>query len=342
MKAESQIPNPKSQTNPNDQNRKSETPIGQSPSLGFGPSGFLGIWDLRFGAWKLPAGGLVLAATLVWAYWPTLCRLVAVWKSQPDYSHGFLVIPLSAYFLWATRDRFPGLSPRFAWPGLVLVLLSIGLRVASARYFLEQIDGWSIPLAIAGMVWAFGGFRVLWWSLPSILFLLFMVDLPFRVERWVSLPLQTVATRISAWTLQLLGVPAVPVGHTIYVDQVSIPLFVAEQCSGLRIFVGILALAYAYLVLARQAWWERVVLLLSVVPIALAANAARIVATGLLYRYISEEAGRGFAHDSAGLAMIVLAAAMFALVVWYLRRLFRTEEPVDLKTFVRERLREDS
>ena len=287
---------------------------------------------------RLWAGGLALVATLAWAYWPTLCRLVAVWRSQPDYSHGFLVVPLSAYFLWATRDRFPGFSQRFAWPGLVLVLLSVGLRIVTARYFLEQIDGWSIPLAIAGVVWAFGGLRVLWWSLPAILFMVFMVDLPFRVERWVSLPLQTVATKISAWTLQLLGVPAVPVGHTIYVYQVSVPLEVAQACSGLRIFVGILALAYAYLVLARQTWWEKLILLLSVVPIALAANATRIVATGLLYQYISEEAGRGFAHDSAGLAMIVLAAAMFALVVWYLRRLFKTVEPLDLKAVVRKRL----
>jgi exosortase len=289
---------------------------------------------------RLAAGGLVLAATLVWTYWPTLCRLVTQWRNQPDYSHGFLVGPLAVYFLWATRDRFPGWTPRFAWPGLVLVALSVGLRVVSAQYFLEPIDGWSIPLGIAGVVWAFGGGRVLLWSLPSIVFLLFLVPLPFRVERWVSLPLQSVATRISAWTLQLLGQPALAEGHTIILDQFR--LEVEQACSGLRIFVGVLALAFAYLVLASQTWIEKLVLLASVVPIALLSNATRIVATGLLYQYASEEAGRKFAHDSAGLVMIVLAAAMFAIVVWYLRRLFTAVEPIDIKTVIRERLHEIS
>jgi exosortase len=332
VKTKSQIPGPKRPKKGSEEPiREAETPDARARTVGVGRFDPFGMRGLGFGA-------LTLAATMVWAYWPTLCRLAAVWRSQPDYSHGFLVAPLAVYFLWATRDRFPGLSRRFAWLGMVLVLLSLGLRYASARWFYEQIDGWSIPLAIAGMVWAFAGGRVLLWCLPSIVFLLFMVDLPYRVERWVSLPLQTVATNLSAWTLQLLGVPAVPMGHTIYVDQVSIPLEVAQACSGLRIFVGILALAFAYLVLARQAWWEKLVLLLSVVPIALAANAARIVGTGLLYRYISEEAGRGFAHDSAGLAMVLLAAAMFGVVVWYLRRLFRIEEPMDIKAVVREQL----
>ena len=288
------------------------------------------------------AASAALAAAMVWAYWPTWCKLASSWHNQPDYSHGFLVVPFAAYFLWARRDRFPGAAGRFAWPGLVLVLLSLGLRFVSAHYYLEQIDGWSIPLWAAGLVWAFGGRRMLWWTLPAVVFLLFMVPLPFRVERWVSLPLQTVATKLSAWTLQFLGQAALPVGHTIYLDKVSVPLEVERACSGLRIFVGILALAFAYLVLVRQTWWEKVILLVSVFPIAIAANVTRIVATGLLYRYVSEEAGKKFSHDAAGLAMVALAAAMFAVVVWYLRRLFPALEPVDIKAVVRERLHETS
>ena len=57
---------------------------------------------------------------------------------------------------------------------------------------------------------------------------------------------------------------------------------------------------------------------------------ARIVGTGLLYQCVSGEAGKKFAHDSAGLVMIPLAVALFALVLWYLCKLMRRVEMVNV------------
>ena len=56
---------------------------------------------------------LVLAAVgaaFAWAYWPTLVELVRAWDSEPDYSHGFFVVPLAVFFLWVRRDRLPEFS----------------------------------------------------------------------------------------------------------------------------------------------------------------------------------------------------------------------------------------
>jgi exosortase len=167
-----------------------------------------------------------------------------------------------------------------------------------------------------------------------VLFLWFMVPLPFRIETAVSLPLQGVATKLSCWTLQLLGQPALAMGHTIHLGPHR--LEIAQACSGLRIFVGIFALAFAYVAIVRRTWWERLILLVSAVPIALLANATRVVVTGLLYRYVSEEAGKKFAHDAAGWAMILLAAGMFAGVLWYMRRLLPEVESVDVADVVRQ------
>jgi len=292
---------------------------------------------LCWSSWKqLLPGGIMMAvvgAVFAWAYWPTLLGLVHTWNSQPDYSHGFFVVPLALYFLWARRDGFPGVSIGFAWPGLVLVGLSICVRIAGALIYIGPIDGWSIPLWVAGVVWLLGGWRLFCWSLPSVAFLCFMVPLPFRVERWLSLPLQGVATKMSCWTLESLGQPVVARGNTILIGQFH--LEVEQACSGLRIFVGIVALAFAYLILVRRTWWEKALLLLSVLPIALIANSARIVVTGLLYQYASGEAAHRFAHDMAGWVMIPFAAALFALVLWYLRRLMPEVEPVDTGSVVR-------
>ena len=189
------------------------------------------------------------------------------------------------------------------------------------------------------MVWLFAGWRVLWWSLPSIMFLWFMVPLPFRFERALSLPLQGVATKLSCWILQFLGQPALAERHIILLGDNR--LEVEQACSGLRIFVGILALAFAYVIVVRRSWWERALLLASAIPIALLANASRIVATGLLYQYASGEAARKFAHDAAGWVMILFAAGLFALVLWYLCRLVREVEMVEVGSLVRRERNEE-
>ena len=278
--------------------------------------------------------GLVIAlvgGAFAWAYWPTLAELTNAWDRLPDYSHGYFVVPLALVFLWVRRDGFPG-EAGLKWLGLVLIVMSIGVRYVGARYYLGGVDGWSIMVWVAGVVLLFGGHRVLLWSAPSIAFLVFMIPLPYRVERMFSLPLQTAATSISCWTLQFLGQPAIAEGNTIILGEHH--LEIEQACCGLRIFMGILALAFAYIVIVRGPWWQKALLAISVVPIALVANATRIVVTGLLYQLVSGDAAERFSHDVAGWVMIPFAALLFALVLWYLHSIVRETEIVDIRTLI--------
>jgi exosortase len=282
---------------------------------------------------KVVAGIGILVLTGLWAYWTTLVELTATWDSEPDYSHGYLVIPVALFFLWARRTTYPGFADRLAWPGVALIGLAFVMRWVSAQYWLEQVDGWSILVWIAGVVWLLGGFRLLRWSLPSILFLWFMIPWPYRVERMLSLPLQRIAATLSCWTLQILGQPALAEGNTLVLGEHH--LEVEHACSGLRIFVGIIALACVYIILAKRSWWENLLVFLIVIPVSLTANVARIVVTGMLYQHVSSEAAKQFSHDLSGWVMIPFAAALFGLFLWYLDRLLPEVESVGLRTAVR-------
>lgn len=291
--------------------------------------------------WVIAIGLLFAAAAFTWAYWPTLVLLVRAWEREPDYSHGFFVAPFAAFFLWLRRDKLPPVSRSLAWGGVAVVLASIAVRYAGAFLYIDSIDGWSIPFWVLGVVWLFWGRRVAAWAAPAVFFLWFMVPLPWRAERLLSLPLQGIATRLSCWVLQFLGQPALAVGNTILIDDQH--LEVAEACSGLRIFVGIFALAVAYVICVRRPWWERAVLLLSTLPVALVANAMRIVVTGLLQQYVSGEAAQKFSHDISGWVSIPFAAFLFAGVLWYVASLVREAELVDIGSVVRrERLQTGS
>ena len=276
-------------------------------------------------AWLWGSSLLVLAATL-WAYWPTLVAMVDQWERQPDYSHGYLVVPLAIFFLWSRRAKLPGADIQPSLWGVALLLLTTVLRVVAGMYYLLPLDGWTLPLTVAGLVCLLYGKKFLWWALPSIVFLWFMVPIPYSAERWLSVPLQSIATKLSTASLVVLGQPAIAEGNVLLLGEHT--LFVEEACSGMRIFFGIFALAFAFVLFSRWSWWQKTLVLLAAMPVAIVANVTRIIATGLLYQFVSSNAGQKFSHDIAGFVMIPFAAAIFWLLLLYLDKLFPQVEDI--------------
>src|SRR5687768_11291251 len=70
--------------------------------------------DLR--SWVVVLSALLVPLTL-WAYWPTFLWMEDQWRNEPDYSHGYLIIPLALLVLYHRRDLFPGVSARLGWAG---------------------------------------------------------------------------------------------------------------------------------------------------------------------------------------------------------------------------------
>lgn len=271
--------------------------------------------DVGVVRWTLYAAVLLLLVG--WLFGETLLQLVRVWENEPDYSHGYLVIPFSLMILWWRRDLFPADSRVPGWWGLALLIAGLGIAYAGTRFFIVPLAGWTLIVWLCGTSWLLLGNRAFFWALPGLLFLFFMVPLPFRVEQLMSWRLQLIATQISSWMLQVVGQPAIAEANIVYLgDQV---LEVEQACSGLRMFMGIAAVAYMFVVLTRRTWWERLAVVLAVAPIAIIANSIRVAVTGLLLQMVSSEAAKTFSHDVAGWAMVLVATAMFGLFVAYLR-----------------------
>lgn len=282
--------------------------------------------DVRIRRASAAAAASIVAA-MTWAYWPVIVDLERTWSEQADYSHGYLVAPLAALFLWVRRDRLPRASSRLGRGGLVVLVLALSMRLAGALWYLPALESWSLPLCLAGVVWFLGGRDLARWSLPAIAFLVFMLPLPYRAERFLSLPLQFVATRASCWVLECLGEPAICEGNVIVMRDAR--LLVAEACSGIRIFISVLALAYAYTVLLNRRWWCKASLLASVLPVAVLVNVLRITITGLLHAWVADETAQHFAHEISGWAMLPVAAVLLALAPWYASRLVVEAETVN-------------
>jgi exosortase len=269
----------------------------------------------------------VSALVLLWSYWPTLRYLANAWWNEPDYSHGLFVVPIVGYLLWNNKDTKPPFHAGVHVGGLIMLGTVVLLRLLGAFAFIDSIDGWTLPLIAIALAWVVGGKGVVRWALPALIFLFFMIPLPFRIENELSRPLQVVATKASTFTLQLLGQPAISEGTTILLGEQV--LEVERACSGLRIFFGVFALAYIYAMLYARTIWEGGVIVLAAIPIALIANMSRIVITGLCYQRLSGEWAKTFSHDMAGYFMILLAGGLFFLLVRYLRALIQDAQTLD-------------
>jgi exosortase/archaeosortase family protein len=77
--------------------------------------------------------------------------------------------------------------------------------------------------------------------------------------------------------------------------------------------------------LSSRPLWQKIVITLSAVPIAIFCNVMRVSGQGLLDHYVSEQLSQSFAHQFVGLVMLVPAFLLILLVGWFLDQLFVEE-----------------
>lgn len=256
--------------------------------------------------WLAPT---LVAASALAAYAPDLRELARRWADDPNSSHGFLVLPAAALILWVRRAGLDAASLRpNAW-GWAPLLLTLGLRA----WLFERNEAWlgaaTLIPAVASLALIFGGRRLALWSLPGWAFLVFLLPIPPRLNLILAGPLQRAATIGATAVLQALGLPVLAAGNVIHVGPT--PLEVERACNGLSMLTSFAMLVAASTLLARaRPAWERVALVLSTGPIALACNVLRIAATAWAYHAMGPERGERLAHDAAGWAMMPMALAM--------------------------------
>lgn len=265
--------------------------------------------------WTLSAlGGL-----LVWAYGPMLRVFADKWLHDPQYSHGFLVPIFSAYLLRRAWQAGPlVLSPMPAL-GYALLLVAFGMRIIAGSLLFHQLDALSLLLVFVAVSFAVGGRPLLRRTGPAIGFLIFMIPLPYELERNVGQPLKVAATVGSTYLLQTLGQPAIQDGNLILMDEVR--LGVVDACSGLKMLVTFAAFSVGAVLLMERSHFEKLMVLFGVIPIAIISNILRITATGLSYTVVSNKSTMDFIHDLHGWLMMPVGLALLGLEVWVLKKL---------------------
>jgi exosortase len=271
--------------------------------------------------WRLGA----LAFLIFVMYFAILRKLVHDWWTIPDFSHGLLVPFFSAYLFWKNKDVLKSIPPAPSWIGFPIILFALGVLIAGsygAELFLSRI---SLLFLLAGVILTFRGwnqFRVL--AFP-LLTLLLAIPIPAIIFNQITFPLQLLASRIASDILPFLNVPVLREGNVIYLP--AMPLEVAEACSGIRslMSLGTLAIFYGYFL--ENSITRRVILALFSIPIAVAANALRIVGTGICVQYWDPDKALGFFHEFSGWVMFMVSLALLYGIHLVMRLFKKKEKP---------------
>ncbi len=239
-------------------------------------------------------------------------KLVLDWYIIPDFAHGFLIPFFCAYVIWEKRREVAETPVRPSWAGVGLVAFGLLIYITGvygAELFLARISG---LMLLAGLIWTFAGLPMLRVLKFPLLMLLLAIPFPAVLFNQITFPLQLLASRLASSILPLLNVPVLREGNVI--ELPTMKLEVAEACSGIRSLMSLFTVAVIYGYLLEPSTWRRTWLALASIPIAVAANALRIVGTGLCVQFWDPDKARGFFHEFSGWLMFLFSLGLVYLL----------------------------
>jgi exosortase len=276
-----------------------------------------------FPAWVGPLG---FAVAVVALFWDTFATLITLWERDQNYTHGYLVVPVSlgiAAWLFVKRPDEPGTPDRrLGWIALVCAgvchLLAVLVNYAG-------IDFLALFFVVRGGL-MFSGNRQ--WAARfnfPLAFLIFMFPLPPQWLNWVALRLQDIAARVSETVLGLF-VEVIRNGHNIRIAGMPSELVVAEECSGTRQMVAFVAMAALVGFFTSKNGWYRILLLVASVPVAVFANVLRVVLMNVGAYWFGTGWLGGWLHHAPAVFTLPIGFLLFLAIDRTLQGLFGKKE----------------
>jgi exosortase len=258
-----------------------------------------------------PAAAVVAALALL--YSQVGVGLVRQWSTDPTASQGWLLAGAALFLLvrrWPAVRTAP-LQPAVGGFALAVFAMLIYLAGSIAGdLFVQRV---SLPLAMAGAVYAVAGTAHLHMLFAPIALLALAIPLPAIVVTYVTMPLQLVSSQIAADMLQASNIHVVRQGNLLVLDAIT--LEVAQACSGLQSLLSLTSVAAVGAALLPINAWGRLLMFVAVLPIAILGNGFRIAVTGVLSTWVGQAAVEGVVHEATGyVAFAAMCAGMFALL----------------------------
>jgi exosortase len=255
---------------------------------------------------------IVFGVAFLAAYLPVLTGLVRTWAHSDDYSHGFVIVPLAAYILWQKREALLSAPLRGSWSGLLVATGSLLTYVVAQEGEIETLLSVSMIFFLWGTFIFLFGYSIFRVCLFPLLILFFMIPVPAQIIAALTIPLQLLVTKATAWLASSVGIPIYCEGNVIHHSRGTFE--VVQACSGLRSIMALLTLGAVFGYFSLKSNIPRTILFVSAIPIAIAVNILRVFAMVAALHFLGIDLTLGTPHTILGIVLFGMAVAIFVLL----------------------------
>ena len=272
-------------------------------------------------SWVVAAGFLLMV--FIWLYWSNIRDLWYIWQRSDEYSSGLLVPFLTVYVLWSRRQQIASCSTKPSLWGLPVFLAAQAMKFFGLFFMYNSMERLSIVVSIVALVLLLFGWELFRKVFTTLVFLCLMLPLPYSIHSSLVLPLQSWSTSSAVFCLEMMGYDVVREGNIIDINGTAVA--VAEACNGLRMIMAFFVIGGFIVMLSRRAWWEKLVILVSGLPIALLCNTIRLAVTAVAFTVLKGEHWEKVFHDFGGYAMMPLAIGIVVFELWLLAKIITVQ-----------------
>ncbi len=272
---------------------------------------------------------LALALTVFVAFIPTLLRLAdGPWRTEQE-GHGPIVIAAAAWLAFQAWQKSrtnlakcdlaqsesskgdPTTAATIAgWIALLAGLATLVVMRSQDVLMLETAA--QIPIICGAMLLSSGWSGLKTYAFP-IAFLIFAVPPPGWMLDAFTVPMKVMVSDWATEILYRLDYPIAQNGVMIMVGPYQ--LMVKDACSGMNSVFALSAIGFFYVhEFIQNSPFRSIAMLLSIVPITVAANFVRVLSLILIAYYFGVDAVEGIFHDLTGFLLFAIALLLFFLL----------------------------
>ena len=215
---------------------------------------------------------VLAGALLLWLGIETIRSLHTTWLGY-YYSHGYLVLVLTAFLVFLEVRRAPLAPCAPSWLGLTALIFLVAIAFIGWATSTQSVAQLVWPFSMIATIWAFAG------AGNARRFILPIGYLCVAIPIWDGLiaPLQALTIRVVTGWIHMANLPAFIEGNLIHVPSGTFEI--AEGCGGLRYALVAVALAAFSGILHHNRWKPTALLALLALGLAMVGNWIRVFAT---------------------------------------------------------------
>jgi exosortase len=253
--------------------------------------------------WRVALAVLAVEALLLFG--PTLLWLFDRWTmSVWQHAHGLLIPPVVGYFVYQELKPLSQLPRSSSAWGFAFLVPALVLHALDAGMHTQLLSAVALLLALPGLSLLLLGARRTKAIAFPLLFLAFALPIPLTFTEQIHWQLRQIIAVASAEIVPLLGVPVFRDGTSLHTTNGV--LEIADACSGFSTLYAAVAVA-ALTAYSAESRTRRALVLLSAVPLAIAANLLRVTALILLVVWNGSAILETPIHPLSGIATFLLA-----------------------------------